>query len=186
MEGKPLDVVLRCTVADRPGALAAVAGAIGRAGGDIEAVEVVDHDGERALDDFVIALAGGSLRRLLDELAGVPGVEVVHAGPSRGGPGDATTRLAVAVEAMLSGAMTTERGIVTLIGGLLHLAEVEVADRAAAPPERDRRLVLPLGERVLVGRRDYPFTSAERQRALALARLCGEIARHVEASSRSG
>lgn len=181
-----MDIMLRCTVPDRPGALAALAGAIGRAGGDIEAVEVIEQQAGRALDDLVVALPRGGLQRLVAEVEGVDGVEVVHAGPSRGQPGDVASRFAVAVEAMLNGAMTPERGVVTLVGGLLQVADAVVVDTAEAPAEADRCLVLALDGRTLVLHRDYPFTTTERQRALALVRLCDEVHRHVDASPRSG
>lgn len=181
-----MDVMLRCSVPDRPGALAALAGAIGRAGGDIAAVEVTEQQPGRALDDLVIALPRGGLTRLLAEVEAVEGVEVLHAGPSRGQPGDVASRFAVAVEAMLNGAMTPERGVTTLVGGLLQVADAAVVPAADAPRSNDRRLVLPLDGRALVLRRDYPFTTTERQRALALARLCDEVHRHVQSSPRSG
>jgi len=46
--------MLRCSVPDRPGALAVLAGTIGEAGGDIQAVDVVEHGESDALDDLVV------------------------------------------------------------------------------------------------------------------------------------
>lgn len=177
--------MLRCAIPDRPGALAGLAGAIGAAGGDILAVDVVEHDGGRALDDLVVLLPGGDMRRLLDGIGRLEGVEVVHAGPSRGHPGDAAIRLAVGLEAVLGGAMAPERGVVTIIGGLLRVREATLVPAGEAPRERDGVLVVPLDARALVLRRDYRFTRTERERALAVARLCQEVARQVEASPAS-
>lgn len=180
-----MEVMLRCFVPDRPGALSSLAGAIGEAGGDILAVDVVEHGPRRALDDMVVLLPSGDLRGLLARVEQVDGVEVVHAGPSRGHPGDAATRLAGWLEAVLSGAMTFERGVLTIVGGLLRVDEATMVAGEDAPEEREGLLVLPVDGRTMVLRRDYRFTSAERERALAVARLCTEVRRHVDAAPSS-
>jgi len=101
-------------------------------------------------------------------------VELIHAGPSRGHPGDAVTRLAVGLEAILNGAMTLEHGIRALLGGLLRAASAEMVEAAAAPSPTDKRLVLAVDGRVLVLARDYRFTSTERTRAEATLRVALE------------
>jgi acetolactate synthase regulatory subunit len=174
----PVEIMLRCAVPDRPGALAELAGVIGATGADIEAVDVVDTVDGVALDDLVVVVADPRhLRALLDKIAALPDVEVVHAAPSRGAPGDAVTRLAVGLESVLTGAMGADDGLATLAGGLLRADAVEVVDAEAAPRERDGVLVVPIGARRVVVRRSYAFTRTERERVLALVRVCAEAAR---------
>jgi hypothetical protein len=173
-----VEIILRCAVPDRPGRLAALAGVIGACGGDIEAVDVVEVVDGMALDDLVVVVDDPAhLRSLLERLDAAPEVEVVHAAPSRGHPGDAVTRLAVGLESMLSGAMDFEHAVVALFGGLLRADEVALIDEGEAPDEGPERLVVPLGQRRVVVTRSYPFARTERDRAAALVRLCGEAAR---------
>lgn len=172
-----MEVVVRCSVPDRPGALAALAGAIGQAGGDIQAVDVVEQSGREALDDLVVVVDDATqLSALLDRVREVPGLTLVHAGPSRGHPGDAVTRLAVGLEAVLNGAMTLDSGVQTLLGGLLRASSAEIVPADRAPGGTDKRLVLPFDDRALVLSRDYRFTSTERERAQALLRVALEAA----------
>lgn len=170
-----MEIILRCSLPDRPGALAALAGAIGSAGGDIQAVEVVEHVDDRALDDLVVVVERESVAALLEAVRAVDGIELVHAGPSRGHPADAVTRLAIAVEASLAGAMVTEDTVRTLIGGLLRATEVEFLSANPWPRGDDCTLVLAYGSGALVARRAYRFTHTERERAQALLRLCETI-----------
>lgn len=170
-----MEVLLRCSVPDRPGALAALTGAIGDAGGDIQSVTVVETDGAVALDDLVVQVgAATGLAGLVAQVREVPGVEVVHAGPSRGHAGEALTRLALGLEGVLSGAMALEHGVEVLVGGLLAAtsARLEMVDRR--PPKDRRVLVLPYDHRMLVVRREYRFTDSERASAAAVVRLCRE------------
>lgn len=168
----PMEIVLRCALSDRPGALAALAGAVAEAGGDIQSVEVLEHDGGEALDDLVVVIQPDALGNLLDRLAGMPDVELLHAGPSRGHPGDAVSRLAIGFEALLVGTMPPERAIVTLVGGLLRATSAEVCSPVDAPRGGRRTLVVPLDDMVLVVRRDHPFTATERERAATVAQAC--------------
>jgi hypothetical protein len=178
-----MEILLRCSVPDRPGRLARLAGAIGEAGGDIEAVDVVEAEGGMALDDVFIRVEGPStLRAVVERVRSVDGVELVHAGPSRGHPGDAVTRAAIGLEAILSGAMTTEHGAGALAGGLLRASSVALVPLQEAPPGDDRTLVLPFLGRVLVLRRDYRFTETEVDRARALLSVCREAARAAHAA----
>jgi hypothetical protein len=172
-----VEIILRCALPDRPGALAELAGVIASCGGDIEAVDVVDTVAGRALDDLVVVVEGpGHLRGLLARLASMPDVEVVHAAPSRGHPGDAATRLAVGLESMLSGAMDPDHAVAALVGGLLRADDVTLAVLDDAPAESAGTLVIPYGDRWTVVRRSYPFTATERDRAVALVRVCAQAA----------
>lgn len=168
-----MEIMLRCTVPDRPGALAALAGVIGEAHGDIQAVEVVDTGDGQALDDLVVVLSDPArLRELVERIDALEDFKVVHAGPSRGHPGDAVTRVALGLGSLLDGSMTEEHALVTLVGGLLRAASVDVLAAAEAPRAGAKTLVLPFAERVLVARRDYRFTDTERERAQTILRTC--------------
>lgn len=169
---------MRVALPDRPGALARLARAIGDAGVDIAAVDVVEAADGVALDDLVVVVEDPSaLRGLVDAIAALEGVDLVHAGPSRGQPGDAVSRLALGLESLLNGAMTVDDGIRTLVGGLLRADLAELVPAAEAPRrENDRVVVLPVDDRVLVVRRDYRFTDTERSRAAAIVNVCVEAA----------
>ena len=185
-----MEVVLRCRVPDRPGALAQLAGVIGAAGGDIQAVDVVevaDADlDDKALDDLVVAVEDGThLTALVDALHGAEDVELVHVGASRGDPGHASTRLAIGLEAILTGAMTLEHGVRTLLGGLLRADSAEVVAVADAPRAGARTLVEVLDHRVVVLRREHAFTPSERAKAEAILR-CVRAAGRSERLRSSG
>ena len=168
-----MEVMLRCAMPDRPGGLAALTAAIAAGGGDIQAVDVVEHEDDRALDDLVVVLSEEAhLRDILERIAAVEGVEVVHVGPSRGHPGDAVTRMALGLEAVLAGTQAPDAAAVTLVGGLLRAHDVRLTGSADTPPETARRLVIPFGERSLVAERSYRFTRTERWRAEAILRAC--------------
>lgn len=169
-----MEVVLRCALEDHPGALSALAGAVGECGGDIQSVEVFDRENGAVLDDLVVLITPPDLRRLVEHLTAMDGVELVHAGPSRGDAGDAATRLAIGFEALLVGSMPPDRALVTLVGGLLRATDASVVAGDAAPRPDRRTLVLPADDagRVLVVRRDYPFAHSERERATTVVRAC--------------
>ena len=172
-----MEITLRCAVPDRPGALAAVAGAIGAAGGDIASVDVIETADGIALDDIIVVIDPADLRDIVDALSAVEGVELVHAGPSRGQPGDAVARLALGIESLLNGAMTPEHAVTTLVGGLLGATSAELAPAGVIPPASDTVLVLDFDSQVLVVGRDYRFTDTERERAEAVLRTCLQAAR---------
>lgn len=73
--GGPLLYLLRVSVPDRPGALGLLAGAIGRAGGDITAVDVVEREASSAIDDILIetpdAASAAGILSTVSALAGV-------------------------------------------------------------------------------------------------------------------
>ncbi|MGH8899302.1 MAG: ACT domain-containing protein [Egibacteraceae bacterium] len=176
-----MEIMLRCALPDRPGKLAALAGAISEAGGDIEAVDVVESADGTALDDLFVRINGtDGLRAVVARIQALEDVELIHAGPSRGHPGDAVTRAAIGLEAILSGAMTLTHGVQALLGGLLRASSVTFEAVDQPPREDDCLLVLPFADQILVLRRDYRFTETEIGRARALLRVCGEAARTLD------
>ena len=177
-----MEIILRCELPDRRGALAAVAGVIAEAGGDIEAVEVVGTFDGRALDDFVVVLGSGAVQQLVDAIQSVADTRVVHVGPSRGHPGDAVTRLALGVQCILDGAMALDHGVEVLVGGLLRAQAIHFVHAADAPEESDTTLVVPFDGRCLVVQRDYRFTDAERDRVWSVLRVCEQVALVTRAS----
>jgi len=71
--------LLRVALPDVPGSLGRVATAIGEAGGDIEAIEIVEkrHDGT-AVDDVLLEMAPGAMPdSVVSACTGLDGVEVV-------------------------------------------------------------------------------------------------------------
>ena len=176
-----MEIMLRVAIPDRPGALASVAEAISEVGGDIQAVDVVETDAGIALDDLVVVVADErGVGSLIDHLTAREGVEVLHAGPSRGHPGDAVTRLAVSMQSMLDGSMDRDHAIEVIVGGALCARRATLIPAAEAGGDTrtgGRRLVLPIGDRALVLERAYRFTTTEQQRARALLLLCAEATR---------
>lgn len=162
---------MRCQLPDEPGALATLAGTIGELGGDIQAVDVVEHEHGVVLDDLLVLIDGERGSALLERLAEMDDVVLVHVAPSRGHPGDAVTRLAVGLEALLTGQAPPEQGLATLVGGQLRAGSAELMPRGQAPEGSSKTLVLDVDERVLVLTREYRFTATERERAAALVRL---------------
>lgn len=169
-----MELTLRCDVPDRPGTLAALAGAISAAGGDIVSVDVVETANDRALDDIGIIIDGSRLQALIAAVRAVDGLQLIHAGPSRGLPGDAVARLALGVESLLNGAMTLGHAVTTLVGGLLGASRAELVAQGSAPRDSDTVLVLDFDHQHLVVHRDYRFTDTERERAAAILRTCLE------------
>jgi hypothetical protein len=166
-----MELMLRCALPDRPGELAKIANAISAVGGDIQAVDVVEHSDGRALDDLELLLDADRIPVLLQRLGSLEGVQVVHAGPSRGRPGDAVTRLSIGIESLLDGSSEARRGLSTLIGGMLRARSAEFVKHGDAPGHDQRALALDAGDEVLLIQRDYRFTATERDRAQALMRL---------------
>jgi hypothetical protein len=69
--------LLRVSVVDRPGALGALASAIGEAGGDIAAIDVVERSSSSAVDDILVdAVDEAAVRRILESVATLFGVVV--------------------------------------------------------------------------------------------------------------
>lgn len=170
-----MEVLLRCEIPDRPGMLATLAGAIGRAGGDIHAVEVVEAADGVAIDDLWVNT--DDLAAVMASVKSVEGGRLIHAGPSRGLPGDATSRLATGIDALMSGAMLAEDGVRTLIGGLLAADRAEILPESDQPRKRNRRVLsLPVAGGVLVLEREYKFLDSEIQRARQVLAVCERAA----------
>ena len=71
--------VVRIALPDRPGALGLVASRIGAVGGDIVAINILERDGGRAVDEFVVEIGGEHLVGLLqNEIHEVDGVSVLE------------------------------------------------------------------------------------------------------------
>ena len=71
---------LRVVLADRPGAFADLARAIGDAGGSLDAIDLVRVDGSQKIRDVTILTTGADqLARVVDAVRALPGVEVKHA-----------------------------------------------------------------------------------------------------------
>ena len=74
-----MSYLLRVSLLDVPGSLGRLATAIGEAGGDIEAVEIVEkrYDGT-AVDDFFLEMADGAMPdAVVSACTGIKGVEVL-------------------------------------------------------------------------------------------------------------
>jgi hypothetical protein len=77
--------LLRLVLPDRPGALGAVATALGAVGGDILSVDVIERGPGSAVDDFVVELPTDKLAdTLVSAAATVPGVQVESIRPYAG------------------------------------------------------------------------------------------------------
>ncbi len=97
-----MSYLLRVALPDVPGSLGRLASAIGSAGGNIDAIEIVErsHDG-RAVDDvFLAAEAGVMPDSIISACTSLEGVEVLWI--SRYGAGSNLTRDLEVVEAMTS------------------------------------------------------------------------------------
>jgi hypothetical protein len=68
--------LLRVAVPDRPGALGALATAIGRAGGDIKAVDVVERGSSIAVDDVLIQATEDVAAAIRAEVSVLPGAAI--------------------------------------------------------------------------------------------------------------
>ncbi len=71
--------VVRIALPDRPGALGLVASRIGAVGGDIVAINILEREAGRAVDEFVVEIGGHHLVELLQtEIHEVDGVAVLE------------------------------------------------------------------------------------------------------------
>lgn len=69
--------VARLWLPDLPGTLGLVAAAIGRAGGDVTGIEILERGAGMAIDELLIELPDSSrVDALIEELSGVPGVSI--------------------------------------------------------------------------------------------------------------
>jgi hypothetical protein len=70
-------VVVRVWLEDRPGSLGQLASRIGEVGGDLVAIDILERDGSRAVDELTVELpAGCSPEGLANAISQLPGVEV--------------------------------------------------------------------------------------------------------------
>jgi hypothetical protein len=77
--------LLRVVLPDRPGMLGAVATAIGRVGGDIVSLDVVERGPAGAVDDLLVVVPPGGLAdSLISSAESVPGVVVESIRPHHG------------------------------------------------------------------------------------------------------
>lgn len=80
-----MSYLLRVVLPDRPGALGAVATALGAAGADILSVDVIERSPDSAVDDFVVEVAPDKLAdSLVTAASTVPGVQVESIRPYAG------------------------------------------------------------------------------------------------------
>ena len=80
-----MSFLIRVVLPDRPGALGAVASALGHAGGDILSVDIVERSAGQATDDLVVELPPDKLAdSLVTAAASVPGVRVESIRPYAG------------------------------------------------------------------------------------------------------
>ncbi len=76
--------VMRVWLPDRPGSLAAVAGAISDKGADVVAIDVVDRGAETAIDDITVDLGGCNITDVVTAVTSLPDVAVEDVREERG------------------------------------------------------------------------------------------------------
>ena len=69
--------VVRIALPDRPGALGLVASRIGSVGGDIVAINILEREDGRAVDEFVVEIGRDLIDLLQSEIHEVDGVSVL-------------------------------------------------------------------------------------------------------------
>lgn len=69
--------VVRIALPDRPGALGLVASRIGAVGGDIVAINILEREGGRAVDEFVVEVDQELIDLLQNEIHEVDGVSIL-------------------------------------------------------------------------------------------------------------
>ncbi len=150
--------LLRVELPDVPGSLGRLASAIGEAGGDIEAIEIVEkrHDGV-AIDDVLLEMAPGSMPdSVISACSSLPGVSVVWI--SHYAPGGNLVLDLEAVEELTTDPSTALERLVDLLPATfradwalrLHRSQGVVVRTGAAPTslefvelERPARLEVP-------------------------------------------
>ncbi|HEY1445340.1 MAG TPA: hypothetical protein VGF51_10600 [Acidimicrobiales bacterium] len=70
--------VVRIALPDRPGALGLVASRIGAVGGDIVAINILEREDGRAVDEFVVEIGEDLIELLQNEIYEVDGVSVLE------------------------------------------------------------------------------------------------------------
>lgn len=156
---------VRAGLPDRPGALAELAAACGRAGVNIQTVQVFPGDAT-VTDELVLQVPQGWTQDQLRELVDGAGGETVSAVPvTTAALEDQPTRYVQAVRSIVAQPATFP-------DVAAHLFDADVA------PSTGHVDVLEMtvgGSATIQIRRDTPFTSTERERAAALAELVGEV-----------
>jgi ACT domain-containing protein len=197
--------LLRVELPDVPGSLGRVASAIGEAGGDIEAIEIVEkrHDEGTAVDDVLLEIAQGAMPdSIVSACQALDGVQVVWI--SRYAAGGNLFLDLEAVEEMTVDPAGALDKLIDLLPitfradwgarlneskGLVHATEAAPADLVWRPIGRPERIEtgddnvhcgVRLGKHdvVLIGRRGGPeFLDSELARLGHLAGLAASIAR---------
>lgn len=161
--------VLRIALPDRPGALGAVASRIGSVRGDVVAVEIIERNAGRAVDEFVVEVADGeNLPLLLSEILEVDGVVVEEAHPISGGIRD--RRLDAYETAAVIVAERTPHDVVSAL-----------TSRARHELDAQWATVVDISERMFVAA-DGPAPSAPWVAALVESQRRGEAASSAEES----
>jgi ACT domain-containing protein len=70
--------VVRIALPDRPGALGLVASRIGAVGGDIVAINILERQDGRAVDEFVVEIGNELIDLLQSEIHEVDGVSILE------------------------------------------------------------------------------------------------------------
>jgi UTP:GlnB (protein PII) uridylyltransferase len=70
--------VVRIALPDRPGALGLVASRIGAVGGDIVAINILEREDGRAVDEFVVEIGQDLIDLLQSEIHEVDGASVLE------------------------------------------------------------------------------------------------------------
>ena len=70
--------IVRIALPDRPGALGLVASRIGAVGGDIVAINILEREDGRAVDEFVVEIGQDLIDLLQSEIHEVDGVSVLE------------------------------------------------------------------------------------------------------------
>jgi ACT domain-containing protein len=70
--------VVRIALPDRPGALGLVASRIGAVGGDIVAINILEREDGRAVDEFVVEIGQELIDLLQSEIHEVDGIAVLE------------------------------------------------------------------------------------------------------------
>lgn len=156
---------VRAGLPDRPGALAELAAACGRAGVNIQTVQVFPGDAT-VTDELVLQVPQGWTHEQLRALVDGAGGETVSAVPvTTAALEDQPTRYVQAVRAIVAQPATFP-------DVAAHLFDADIAPSTG----QDDVLEMTVGGSATIQiRRDTPFTTTERDRAAALAELVGEV-----------
>jgi len=156
---------VRAGLPDRPGALAQLAAACGRAGVNIQTVQVFPEDAS-VTDELVLQVPQGWTRDQLRELVTQAGGVAVSAVP-------VTT---VALEDQPTRYVRAVRAIIDQPASFPDVAaHLFDADVAPSDGSEDVLEMTVGGAATIQIRQDTPFTSTERARASALAELVGQV-----------